>query len=248
MYSNPDMMGLSNKYGQRESQQRYDYMDSQDAHPDGGHNYDNINQNLLSHGIINIKSDNVYQDENYYSQHQPKSGDVYGGLPEGQDTMAGLSDIKGNTITNGSEINPTHMEGTINSLVDVMSQIRNEQGREIHLIERERMYMADPLSQQHKGQNKVGNSEEKTNMPHYNPSYYSSGNQTAYFNSDADIRNNHYPSPPQKRIFENEFTKEAEIVSRLDSNKDRNQIASKENIGSDEIIDDPEELSPQKNK
>jgi len=65
-------------------------------------------------------------------------------VPGGQDTITGLSDIKENTI-NQSEVNFGQFGGTVASLVNVMNEVKLELGKEIHFIERERMYKSDPL-------------------------------------------------------------------------------------------------------
>ena len=110
----------------------------------------------------------------------------------------------------------------------------------MYLIERETMYFSDPLIRPSKMNGINTPREEKQSHPPYNPSYYSSGNQTAYFNSDAEIKpkNGVTPSPPKKPV-ERENSKE-EIV-HMKNTSSLTQVASKQNIGKEDSLEDPEE-------
>lgn len=192
--------------------------------------------------IINIRvssgdnrySNNDYEEaeENYQSLGKNRQVNQYnkwyaGNLNGGQDTIRGLSDIKGDTI-NESEVNMAPMSGTISSLVELMNDVRQGFGKEMYLLERENMFKSDPLrtKQNFKEHTYI---EEKNHAPQYHPSHYSSGNQTAYFNSEADLRNKYINNTHSRQSLEEDKRTKTE-----------NQMASKVNIGIEENIEDPD--------
>lgn len=197
-------------------------------------------------GIINInvrqedKEPNQLRDyqseeENYESvEKHAEKPPMYEGkwynrpnMQGAQDTITGLSDIKGATME--SEYNVGHLGGTISSLVNNMSDMKRVAlPADNYLNERARMNEFDPLQDiNHK--NLEHSPDEKRNPHAYHPSQYSSGNQTAYFNSEADMKTKQINATHSKPNLEEDRKYNLE-----------NQVASKSNIGAEDVIDDPE--------
>lgn len=240
MYSNPEIMREINPKYSREnkSTQRMD-----------------VNEDVQSENddIINIQVSNSKQEydegENYeslgYRASNSKKYDEkwynQANIPGAQETITGLSDIRGTTISLESEGNNTgRFDGTITSLVEIMNQVKHIKGKEMYLIERETMYFSDPLLKPSKTNGVNVFVDEKHTHPPYNPSYYSSGNQTAYFDGDAEIKTkNGTNSTPSKKQANRENSKEGFV--HLKNNSSLTQVASKQNIGKEEILEDPDE-------
>lgn len=187
----------------------------------------------------NYQSNNHYEaeEENYHSLGAPpnRQSNQYtsrwyaeGNVPRGQDTITGLSDIKGATLTSEDGVDMNNFGGTISSLVNMMNSIKIGKGKEMYLLEREAMWHSDPLITTNVRKS-TASPDEKLNPPHYHQSHYSSGNQTAYFNSEADLRNKHINHTLSRKSLE-----ESKRPS-LD-----NPMASKSNIH-EELVDDPED-------
>jgi hypothetical protein len=240
MYSNPEIMKeITPKYSEENKRSQ-----RMDANEDVRSENDDIINIQVSRGNHVDEGDENYESMGNKASNSKKYEDKWynkANIPGAQETITGLSDIRGTTISLESEANNTgRFDGTITSLVEIMNQFKNAKGRDMYLMERETMYFSDPLLKPSKMNGITNLVDEKQVHPHYNPSYYSSGNQTAYFNSDAEIKTKNSVNPsPQRKLANYENSKE-EFVHMKNSSS-LTQVASKQNIETDEILEDPDE-------
>lgn len=110
-----------------------------------------------------------------------------GNITGAQDTFSILSDIKGATISNESDFNVGQLGGTISSLVNTLNNPKGIFKPDMFINERMRMMKNDPIQNFDPEFYNSNETDDKQKQALY-PSHYSSGNQTAYFNNDADLR------------------------------------------------------------
>ena len=222
----PDLMKEINpKYNNSKNQQKLGIKQKDDYEE----NYDEEDE------IINIKVNNgnskkikAYPagNKNYESiEARQKASGQYrpdwsgrGNVPGGQDTLSALSDIKGATISNESDFNIGQLGGTISSLVNTMNNPKGIFKPDMYLNERMRMLRNDPIQQLDLVPYESNETDEKHRQALY-PSHYSSGNQTAYFNNDADLRMkyqnaNHFKISFEENVEDDEVLGNDEIDRR----------------------------------